>query len=237
MRTGFEGINDIKLASQAGDYNGFHGHSDEGAYILNAFGARFLTDTFFNTGGYDSSGYYYLQSSKAHNGVMACSNDLTECHASGYRLNSNPQIQGYSAPDAVITLNERSGNMYHVAADLGAAYRRHGEDGLTTIDPDTITDADRHFVFVRKSSSDGFYVIIDDLTSSVARRWQQRQHYSEDVTPTLPGGNKLTLTKNGTSNKVFIDAIYANQSMTMRGPTTLNCSGGGCEKSVLDRYV
>ncbi len=237
MRTGFEGINDIKLASQAGDYNGFHGHSDEGAYILNAFGARFLTDTFFNTGGYDSSGYYYLQSSKAHNGVMACSSDLTECHASGYRLNSNPQIQGYSAPDAVITLNERSGNMYHVAADLGAAYRRHGEDGLTTIDPDTITDADRHFVFVRKSSSDGFYVIIDDLTSSVARRWQQRQHYSEDVTPTLPGGNKLTLTKNGTSNKVFIDAIYANQSMTMRGPTTLNCSGGGCEKSVLDRYV
>ncbi len=237
MRTGFEGVNDIQLASQAGDYGAFHGHSDEGGYILNAFGARFLTDTFFNTGGYDSSGYYYLQSSKAHNGVMACSSDLTECHASGYRLNSNPQIQLYSAPDAVITHNERSGSMYHVAADLGAAYRRHGEDGLTTIDPDTITDADRHFVFVRKSSSDGFYVVIDDLSSSAARRWQQRQHYSEDVTPTLPGGNKLTLTKTGTSNKMFIDTVYSNQAMTMRGPTTLNCSGGGCEKSVLDRYV
>ncbi len=236
MRTGFENESDIKLSAQAGNHGGFHGHSDEGAYILNAFGARFLTDTFFNTGGYDSSGYAYLQGSKAHNGVMACNSNLTSCHASGYPHNSNPKLHDNSPQVAAITHNERSGGTYHVAADLTESYQRHGEFADGTIDPDTITDADRHFVFVRKSSSDGFYVVIDDLASSVTRRWQQRQHYSEDVTPSLPGGSKVTLTKTGTSNKVFIDTIYSNQAMTMRGPTVLPAASGS-EASVLDRYV
>ncbi len=212
MRTGFANANDIQLMTKAGEAGAFHGHSDQGGYILNAFGKRFLTDVFKFTGGYESYGYKYLQSSRAHSGVMACTTDLTTCEASGYQHYSEPTLNGFNKI-ASITQAVSSGDMHRMAMDLTTAYQRNPKNT-------SITDAKRHIVFVRKNSSDGYYVVIDDLSSSVARRWQQRQHYSEDVTPSLPGGSKVTLSSIETpANKVFINTVYSNEAMTMRGPS------------------
>ncbi|MDP6507030.1 MAG: heparinase II/III family protein, partial [Planctomycetota bacterium] len=69
MRTGYDRTADIQLALRCGDYGGWHGHPDQGSFVLNAYGDRMVVD--FALGApYGTPKNNFSKSALAHSGVL-----------------------------------------------------------------------------------------------------------------------------------------------------------------------
>lgn len=145
MRTGYNRTDDIQLGFRCGDYSGWHGHPDQGSFILNAYGERFIVDKALGAP-YGTPANNFSKSSLAHSIVL---------------IDGEGQVQ-YSAP---VFHDREAGHtspllhtnfIDYIVADSTTAYLKNPNIG-------TMDHAYRHFFFVRKPDHHAYVIVFDDL--------------------------------------------------------------------------
>ena len=148
MRTGFTSDDDIAFALQGGDSGGFHGHPDQGAFLLTAYGGQLVSHV-GKFGSYSSAGSEWAHRGTSSSVVLIDGVGQVDDHRWG---------NGRMARDGTID------DFYHdpSLADYALANAEPAyDDGNRPVDA-----ALRHVLFVRKPQRRGYFVIADDLQSS-----------------------------------------------------------------------
>jgi len=145
LRTGYGQADDVQLAFRCADFAGWHGHPDQGSFVLNALGDALVIDRALGAP-YGTPASTFSKSSLAHSIVL---------------IDDRGQVP-YSAP----VFHDRSagttGPLLHtpfidyVAADSTVAYRKNPRLR-------TMHHALRHFLFVRKPGRRAYVVVFDDV--------------------------------------------------------------------------
>lgn len=145
MRTGYDRATDVQLALRCGDYAGWHGHPDQGSFVLNAYGDHLVIDRALGAP-YGTPASKFSKSAQAHSTVL---------------IDDKGQVP-YSGPVYYDREAGHTGPLLHasfidyVLADSTVAYRKNP--------PIRVMDhARRHFLFVRKPDRHAYIVIFDDL--------------------------------------------------------------------------
>jgi hypothetical protein len=144
MRTGFESKDDIALAMQCGDAGGFHGHSDQGSFVLDAYGGHLIGDV-GKYGGYGDVGNNWAHGPTSHSVVLIDGRGQVANHMDG---------NGRLARDGTVDAFLHSGFADYALANTTIAYRAGKNQ---------VGHAYRHFLFVRKPQRQGYFVIVDDV--------------------------------------------------------------------------
>ena len=148
MRTGFTSRDDIAFAMQCGDSGGYHGHADQGSYLLTAYGGQLVSHV-GKYGGYGSAG-----SNWAHGQTSNCVVLIDgKGQVSDHQMGNGRQVRDGTVDD-----------FYHdpnIADYALANPKRAYDDGNNPVD-----HALKHILFVRKPSRRGYFVIADDVQSS-----------------------------------------------------------------------
>ncbi len=149
MRTGFESKDDISLVMQCGSASGYHGHADQGGFLLDAYNGHLVGDV-GKYGGYHGPGSDWAHGQTSHSIVLIDGKGQADDH----------QIDdGRNGEDGTVDDFLHSDFVDYALANSKVAY----DDGGNPVD-----HANRHFVFVRKPNRRGYVVIFDDVQSSVA---------------------------------------------------------------------
>ncbi len=178
LRTGFAKKDDIFFVAQAGDNQGYHGHSDQGSYFLAAYGVRFLRDFF--AGAYSGDRFKYRHHGLAHQTV------LIDGEGQGSELHglADPDYQTKIAD--VEVLESHKGYDY-VRMDLLQAYRFNQHNR-------TMRKAKRHVVFVRQPNREGYFVVIDDFQrDDKPHVYSHAFHYEPKVKVAKAEGGRVKL--------------------------------------------
>ncbi len=145
MRTGYDRPTDVQVAFPCGDYTGWHGHPDQGGFVLNAWGDHLVIDRALGAP-YGTPRSDFSKSALAHSTVT---------------VDGQGQVD-YSAPVYHDLEAGRTGPLLHapfldyVLADSTAAYRKNPRIGA-------MDHARRHFLFVREPERRAYLVLFDDL--------------------------------------------------------------------------
>ena len=177
LRTGFTRAADIYFAAQAGDCQGWHDHADKGAYILAAYGVKFLRDYF--AGGYEGPQFTYRKSGRAHQSV------LIDGEGQGTQF-IGLRDSGYMEKVANVDLESHEGYDL-VRMDLVKAYR---------INPKNrgMKKALRFVVFVRLPEREGYFVVIDDVRKDDEKHvYSHAFHYDPAVKVESAKGGRIVL--------------------------------------------
>ena len=142
MRTGFASKDDIAFMMQCGDAGGYHGHPDQGAFLLTAYGGQLVEHV------------AQYQKNWAHGQT---SSSLVLIDGKG-QVDDHRPGNGRKKRDGTID------DFYHDAniADYALANSKPAyDDGDNPVD-----HALRHVLFVRKPSRRGYFVIADDVEAA-----------------------------------------------------------------------
>jgi hypothetical protein len=145
MRTGYNETSDIQLAFRCGEYAGWHGHPDQGSFVLNAYGEHLVIDRALGAP-YGTPANEFSKSALAHNTVL---------------IDGNGQVS-YSSPVFYHREAGHTSPMLHtdfidyVVADSTVAYRKNPQIR-------SMGHAYRHFLFVRKPERNAYVIIFDDV--------------------------------------------------------------------------
>jgi hypothetical protein len=145
MRTGYNRTDDIQLAFRCGDYTGWHGHPDQGSFVLNAYGEHLVIDRAMGAP-YGTPKSDFSKSSLAHSIILV--------DGEGQVSYSSPVFYDREAGHTGQLLH--TGFIDYAMADSTVAYRKNPKIG-------TMDHAYRHFLFVRKRARCAYIVILDDI--------------------------------------------------------------------------
>ena len=145
MRTGYDRTSDIQLAFRCGDYAGWHGHPDQGSFVLNAYGENPIIDRAMGAP-YGTPKSDFSKSSLAHSIILI--------DGEGQVPYSSPVFHDQEAGHTSQLLH--TGFIDYVMADSTVAYRKNPQ--IRVMD-----HAYRHFLFVRKPDRRAYVVIFDDI--------------------------------------------------------------------------
>ncbi|MFC1712577.1 heparinase II/III family protein [Candidatus Poribacteria bacterium] len=145
MRTGYDRTSDVQLAFRCGDYAGWHGHPDQGSFVLNAYGEHLIIDRAMGAP-YGTPKSDFSKSSLAHSIVLI--------DGEGQVPYSGPVFHDQEAGHTSQLLHTNF--IDYVMADSTVAYRKNPQIGV-------MDHAYRHFLFVRKPDRHAYVVILDDL--------------------------------------------------------------------------
>ena len=148
MRTGFTSTDDIAFALQCGDSAGFHGHPDQGSFLLTAYGGQLVSQV-GKFGSYSSAGNEWAHGQTSSSVVLIDGYGQVDDHRWG---------NGRMERDGTID------DFYHDAniGDYSLANSKLAyEDGSRPVD-----HALRHVMFIRKPGRRGYFVIADDVQSA-----------------------------------------------------------------------
>ena len=150
MRTGFTSKDDIALMLQCGDSGGYHGHADQGSFLLTAYGGQLVSHV-GKYGSYSGAGNAWAHSSKGNSVMLIDGRGQVDDHKFG---------NGRKKRDGTVDDFYHDANIAdYVLANSKKAY----DDGNNPVD-----HALRHVLFVRKPLRRGYFVIADDVQSSEA---------------------------------------------------------------------
>ena len=179
LRTGFTHTDDIYLAAQAGDIQGWHSHADQGSYVLAAYGVKFLRDLY--AGGYAGEQFVYRKSGEAHQTVLIDGfGQVAQYHGLG--------DEDYMIKVAGVEAIESRAGYDYVRMNLLTAYR---------MNPETppVRSAFRHIVFVRLPAREGYFAVIDDVeTEGGEHVYSHPFHYDPMVEVASAEGGRFVLT-------------------------------------------
>jgi hypothetical protein len=145
MRTGYDRASDTQLAFRCGDYAGWHGHPDQGSFVLNAYGEHLVIDRAMGAP-YGTPKSDFSKSSLAHSIILV--------DGEGQVPYSSPVFHDQEAGHTSQLLH--TGFIDYVMADSTVAYRKNPKIGI-------MDHAYRHFLFVRKPGRRAYVVIFDDI--------------------------------------------------------------------------
>ncbi len=145
MRTGYDRTSDVQLAFRCGDYAGWHGHPDQGSFVLNAYDEHLIIDKAIGAP-YGTPKSDFSKSSLAHSIVLI--------DGEGQVAYSNPVFYDHEAGHASQMLH--TSFIDYIMADSTVAYRKNPKIGV-------MDHAYRHFLFVRKPDRHAYVMILDDL--------------------------------------------------------------------------
>ena len=148
LRTGWSSDDDIAFYLQCGDTGGFHGHPDQGSFILDAYDGHLVSQAGKN-GSYSSAGNEWTHGQTSSSLVLIDDKGQTDDH----RWGSGRQRRDGTVDDFYHDASLAD----YVLANAEIAY----DDGNNPVDK-----ADRHVLFVRKPNRRGYFVIADDIQSS-----------------------------------------------------------------------
>ncbi|MDP6359435.1 MAG: heparinase II/III family protein, partial [Planctomycetota bacterium] len=152
MRTGYDRTADIQLALRCGDYGGWHGHPDQGSFVLNAYGDRMVVD--FALGApYGTPKNNFSKSALAHSGVLVDEKGQVEY--------SSPVFHNREAGRTGPLMHTRF--IDHVMADMTVAFSKNRKIRK-------MEHAHRYFLFVRRPDHRAYIVVFDSL------QMDQREH-------------------------------------------------------------
>ena len=140
MRTGFTSPDDIWFVLQSGDSGGYHGHVDQGSFILNAYGGHLVTDRNRD----DWSREY-----ASHSLVL---------------IDDVSQVNDHRWGNGRMTRDGTVDDFYHDVniGDYALANSKIAYDA----GPHPVDRSLRHVMFIRKPNRQGYFVIADDVQSS-----------------------------------------------------------------------
>ena len=144
MRTGFSSKDDICLMTQCGDSGGYHGHADQGSFVLDAYGGHLVGDV-GKYGGYGGIGNNWAHGPDSHSIVT---------------IDGKSQVSNHQALDG---RKERDGTIDAFVHSRFVDYTLANSKPAYDAGKNPVTRAKRHFLFVRKSQRRGYFVLIDDL--------------------------------------------------------------------------
>jgi hypothetical protein len=144
MRTGFDSNDDIAFAIQCGDSGGYHGHPDQGGFILDAYSGHLVGEVGKN-GGYGGIGNNWAHKSVSHSIILIDGKGQVEDHKEGHGRNER---------DGTVDELIHTPFMDYVLANSKTAYDAGGNG---------VSHAKRHVVFIRKPNKQGYFVLIDDI--------------------------------------------------------------------------
>ncbi len=140
MRSGFTSPDDIWFVLQCGDSGGYHGHVDQGSFILSAYGGHLVTD-------YGRK--YWSREYTSHSLVLI--DDVGQ-------INDHFNGNGRMKRDGTIDDFHHDPNI----ADYALANSQLAYDNNNN----PVDHSLRHVLFVRKPQRRGYFVIADDIKSS-----------------------------------------------------------------------
>ncbi len=145
MRTGYDRTSDVQLAFRCGDYAGWHGHPDQGSFVLSAYDEHLVIDKAMGAP-YGTPKSDFSKSSLAHSIVLIDGKGQVEY--------SGPVFYDREAGHTSLLLH--TSFIDYVMADNTVAYRKNPQ--IREMD-----HAYRHFLFVRKPDHHAYVVIFDDV--------------------------------------------------------------------------
>jgi hypothetical protein len=145
MRTGYDRSRDVQLAFRCGDYTGWHGHPDQGSFVLNAYEERLVIDRALGAP-YGTPTNDFSKSALAHSIVLI--------DDEGQVPYSSPVFHDHGAGHTGPLLHTKF--IDYIRADSTVAYRKNPQ--IRVMD-----HAYRHFLFVRNPNGHAYAVIIDDI--------------------------------------------------------------------------
>lgn len=192
LRTDFGSKDGIQFACQAGGDGGFHGHSDKGSYLINAYGVRFLRDFF--DGSYQGDRFTWHHSGEAHNVV------LIDGAGQGAQCVGIDDPQYYSKIADVEAIESGKGYDY-VRMNLTKAYQASPRNK-------DARKAMRHVVFVRTTAKTGYFVVIDDVEKDDQEHtFSHPFHYDKrDVQVESIEGGRFALKGRGAT--MIVEAVH-----------------------------
>jgi len=152
MRTGYDRTGDVQLAIRCDGYLGWHGHPDQGSFVLNACEDRLVIDRALGAP-YGTPANNFSKSALAHSlvfvddqGQVDYSSPVFYDHEAGY---TGPLLH--------------TAFLDHLRADSTVAYRKNPRLG-------SMDHAHRHFLFVRKPDHHAYVVVLDDVQKDAKPR-------------------------------------------------------------------
>ncbi len=140
MRTGFTSPDDIWFVLQSGDSGGYHGHVDQGSFVMNAYGGHLVTD---------NNRKYWSREDASHSVVLIDDVGQVKDHFNG---------NGRMKRDGTVDDFHHDANIGDYAlANTELAF----DNGGNMVDRSL-----RHVMFIRKANRQGYFVMVDDVQSS-----------------------------------------------------------------------
>ena len=146
LRTGYGRSTDVQFSIRCGQYGGWHGHPNQGNFMLNAFGDHMTADI-ARGGTYGSPKSNFSKTPEAHSGVLIDGQGQEKYSDEVYGRDLEA---GHPGPLLHTDFVD------YVESELAVAYRKN--PALKNLD-----HAYRHFVMVRKPARHAYVVIIDDV--------------------------------------------------------------------------
>ena len=197
MRTGYDRTSDVQLAFRCGDYAGWHGHPDQGSFLLNAYGEHLVIDRAMGAP-YGTPASDFSKSSLAHSIILI--------DGEGQVHYSSPVFHDQEAGHTSQLLH--TGFIDYVTADSTVAYRKNPQ--IRVMD-----HAYRHFIFVRKPDRRAYLVIFDDIQmNDEAHQYDWLLQTSVKNNITAEGQNHHTISREAELHVLTLEPeqVYMSQS-------------------------
>ncbi len=146
LRTGYERETDIQFAIRCGQFGGWHGHPNQGNFMLNAFGDHMSADMAMG-GTYGSPKSNFSKTPQAHSCVLIDGKGQEKYSDEVYGKNLEAGQPGPLLHTDFVD---------YIENEISTAYRKN--PALKQL-----KHAKRHFMMVRKPSRHAYVVIVDDI--------------------------------------------------------------------------